>query len=137
MSWAWKQQRPNFFPKDTMIGHFGLRRCGCEQQRVYKVSCYCHGLFVVFICVVGFLRRWHFYLLLMERFLFSCQIFVWCAWLMLIYYVTLFLMEKENERMGIGYVDCSEVQYVVKSKDLRHGHWIFKGNGFRNKSRSS
>jgi hypothetical protein len=56
---------------------------------------------------------------------------------MLIYYVTLFLMEKENGRMGIGYVDCSEVQYVVKSKDLRHGHWILKGNGFRNKSCSS
>jgi len=47
-------------------------------------------------------------------------------------------MEKENERMGIGlYVDCSEVQYVVESKDLRHGHWIFKGNGFQNKSCSS
>jgi len=54
-----------------------------------------------------------------------------CAWLMLIYYVTLFLMENENERMGIGYVDCSEVQYVVKSKDLKHGHWILKGNGFK------
>jgi hypothetical protein len=29
-------------------------------------------------------------------------------------------MEKENSRMGIGYVDCNEVQYVIKSKDLKH-----------------
>jgi hypothetical protein len=33
--------------------------------------------------------------------------------------VTLLLMEKENRWMGIGYVDCSEVQYVIKSKDLK------------------
>jgi len=46
-------------------------------------------------------------------------------------------MEKENERMGIAHVDCSEVQYVVESKDLRHSYWIFKGNGFQNKSCSS
>jgi hypothetical protein len=39
-------------------------------------------------------------------------------------------MEKENERMGICYVNCSEVQYAIESKDLRHGHWILKGNGF-------
>jgi hypothetical protein len=39
--------------------------------------------------------------------------------------------------MGIGYVDFSEMQYVIKSKDLRHGCWILKGNGFRNESCSS
>jgi len=46
-------------------------------------------------------------------------------------------MGKENERMGIGYADSTKVQYVIESKDLRHGHWILKGNGFRNKSCSS
>jgi len=51
---------------------------------------------------------------------------------MFIYYVTLFFMEMENERMGIGYVDFNEMQYVIKSKDLRHVCWPFKGNGFRN-----
>ncbi len=37
-------------------------------------------------------------------------------------------MEEENGTMGIGYVDCSEVEYVIKSKDLRHSHWIFEGS---------
>lgn len=38
-----------------MIGHFCLRRCGCKQQRIYKVSYYWHGLFVVFMCCKFFM----------------------------------------------------------------------------------
>jgi hypothetical protein len=56
---------------------------------------------------------------------------------MFISYVTFLLMEKENGRMGTGYVDCSEVQYAIKSKDLRHSCWILEGNGFWNELCSS
>jgi hypothetical protein len=60
-----------------MIVHFCSRRCGHEQQfRVYKVSCYWRGLFVVFIYVVGFLWPLYCCLMLMEHCLFICQIFV-------------------------------------------------------------
>jgi hypothetical protein len=81
-----------------MIVYFCLKRCGHEQQfRVYKVSCYCHGLFVVFICVVSFLWPLRCCLMLMERCLFSYQIFACGVCKFNVYFLCNFLVDGERK----------------------------------------
>jgi hypothetical protein len=81
-----------------MIIHFCLKICGYEQQlRVYKVSSYWCYLFVVFICVVSFLRPLHCCLMLMERCLFSCQIFVCGVCKVIAYFLCNFVVDGERK----------------------------------------
>jgi hypothetical protein len=44
---------------------------------------------------------------------------LWCIWLIFKCCGTLLLMEKENGRLGIGYVNFGEMRYVIEREDLR------------------
>jgi hypothetical protein len=83
-----------------MIVHFCLKICGHEQQfTVYKVSCYWHGLFVVFKCVVGFLQPLHCCFMFMESCFFSCQTFVCGVHKVNVYFLCNFVVDGERKSL--------------------------------------